>query len=595
MRAEFTYPLSHRSAATRLAVAFVGWSAIWVIASDYIANAFVPQVSFWRIQTEKGLVYVVVSGLLLWLSVHAMERDEARRRALNESKLKRLKESGLIGVAGRSAEGKIVYTNETLAQMLGYSYHELIGMEMSKLVPSIYDHLREKVQKQLQQFGRTSLFEVELLRKDGFRVPILGGRAILADENGEEIIYFIDITELKRSEEERRQLQEDLQHADKINALGRLAGGVAHDFNNELSIIIGYASLLHARLSGDEASSVNTSQILKAAERARALIRQLLAFSRKQTVRKEVVDLNQVMAEMHSMLRPLLNESVELRVLLSREDECVEIDRSQFQQIMMNLVVNARDAMPDGGVLTIAVGASSMNGNLTDREINSREFVALRIMDTGTGIDESIRLRIFEPFFTTKERTGGTGLGLAMVYGIVKQNNGDITVTSKPGQGTSFTLKFPRAERSSASPPQTVRAEPGSLRATVLLVEDLMDLREMLAQILSRKGLRVLVASDGVNAIKIASETQGTIDLIITDVMMPRMRGPDAVRKIRESRPAVKAIYLSGYTESLVPEGNDVLIPKPVAPEALLNAIEKCLFARTGPPENVPSHSNFAA
>src|SRR5439155_10702226 len=231
MRGEVIYPLSHRSAATRLAVAFVVWSATWVILSDYLVNALAPPSGFWRLQTEKGLIYVGVSSLLLWFSVRAMEKDEAARRALNESRLECLKESGLIGVAGRTADGTINYVNETLAQMLGYTYEELIGKKIGGLLSPKYAHIRERAEKELREFGRTQLVEVELLRKDGSLVPIIGGRATLSGAD-EEIIYFVDITKLRNSEEARKQLQEQLLHSEKINALGQLAGGIAHDFNN---------------------------------------------------------------------------------------------------------------------------------------------------------------------------------------------------------------------------------------------------------------------------------------------------------------------------------------------------------------------------
>lgn len=593
MRSEIIYPLSHRSAATRLAVGFVCFSALWVVGSDYLLNAFALPHSLGRLQTEKGLIYVVVSGLLIWLSVRAMERDEANRRALNESRLRRLKESGLLGVADRRPDGQITYVNETLAQMLGYSYHELIGMQMTKLLPSTYDHLQAEANQQLDEFGRTSLLELELLRKDGSRVPILGGRARL-DTHGEEIVYFIDITQLKRSEEQRSQLQQQLLHSEKINAIGRFAGGIAHDFNNELAVIVGYGSLLYARVSGDEMSCSNVSQILKAAERSRDFIRQLLAFSRKQELRQEVVDLNETIAEMGSMLRPLLNEDIEFRVLASGKEECAAIDKSQFQQIMINLVMNARDAMPNGGVLTIAVGESVGNSGQEKVE-RSRESVVVRITDTGTGIEDSIQSKIFEPFFTTKEQSGGTGLGLAMVYGIVKQNNGDIEVVSKAGEGASFILKFPRVKKPAPSKNESALAAPTRLRGTVLLAEDRGDLREMLAEILVRNGLHVLVAFDGENAVKIARETEETIDLVISDVMMPRMNGPDAVRRIRVSRPTVKVIYLSGYTELVVPEENDILIAKPVTPQALIEAINNCLVGTVSPVESSARRTRVAA
>src|SRR5262249_30038340 len=209
-----------------------------------------------------GLIYIIVSGLLLWLSVRAIENDEAGRRARNESKLLRLKESGLVGVAGRTPSGRLDYVNETLAQMLGYDYHELIGMQASKLVPAGYDDMKEKADIQLRRFGRTSLFEAELIRKDRSLVPVLGGRAKIAGANGCEINYFVDITELRRSEQERKQLQEQLLQSEKINAVGQLAGGIAHDFNNELAIIIGYASLLEGKLAEDEISHNYTDHIL---------------------------------------------------------------------------------------------------------------------------------------------------------------------------------------------------------------------------------------------------------------------------------------------------------------------------------------------
>src|SRR5262249_5441952 len=301
MRGEVVFSLSHRSAATRLALAFVAWSAIWVVFSDYLVNVLAPPLNFWRLQTEKGLVYVAVSGLLIWFSIRAMEHDEVARRALNEFRLKCLRESGLIGVAGRTADGTINYVNETLAQMLGYSYHELIGQKISGLVSPKYAHIQEQSENELREFGRTSLVEVELLRKDGSVIPIVGGRAAQAGKDGEETIYFVDITRLRHSEEARKQLQEQLWHSEKINALGQLAGGIAHDFNNELAVIIGYASLLETPSSADDTQR-GASQILKAAERSRKLIRQLLAFSRKQIVHTEVIDLNHTIRELQSML-----------------------------------------------------------------------------------------------------------------------------------------------------------------------------------------------------------------------------------------------------------------------------------------------------
>jgi PAS domain S-box-containing protein len=590
MRGEVIYPLSHRSAATRLALAFVVWSALWVVFSDYLVNALAPPLHFWRLQTEKGLVYVAVSGLLLWFSIRVMEHDEAARRAANESRLKCLRESGLIGVAGRTADGTINYVNETLAQMLGYSYHELVGRKISRLLLPKYAYLQEQAEKELRELGRTSLVEVDLLRKDGSHVPIVGGRAALAGTDGEEIIYFVDITKLRQSEEARKQLQEQLWHSEKINALGQLAGGIAHDFNNELAVIVGYASLLETTSIPDDTRR-SASQILKAAERSRKLIRQLLAFSRRQVVNAEVIDLNRKIREIQSMLGLLLNRNIELCTALTEEEECIEIDPSHFEQVIVNLVVNARDAMPNGGVITISIGNSNNARSEEGTGVELHEFVTLKVSDTGIGMEDSVKSRIFEPFFTTKEKSGGTGLGLATVYGIVKQSHGDISVTSRPGQGSTFMLTFPRTkEKTVRRASETSTEAPLSLSGTILLIEDLDDLRELTADILSRRGLRVLAARDGVDAVKIASETPGSIDLIVTDVTMPRMSGPDAVRRIRESRPEVKVIYLSGYTESKMPEDGNALISKPITPEVLALAIRDSLMAQAR-----GEHSKFAA
>jgi two-component system, cell cycle sensor histidine kinase and response regulator CckA len=589
MRGEVIYPLSRRSHATRLAIAFVVWSAIWVILSDYLVNALASPSSEWRLQTEKGLVYVGVSSLLLWFSVRAMEKDEAARRALNESRLKRLRESGLIGIAGRAADGTINYVNETLAQMLGYAYDELVGKKkIGELLSSKYAHLQEKAEKELRELGRTHLVEVELLRRDGSLVPIIGGRATLSGGE-EEIIYFVDITELRKSEEARKQLLGQLLHSEKINALGQLAGGIAHDFNNELGVIIGYASLIEATSAGDDTLR-GASQILKAAERSRRLIRQLLAFSRKQIMHKEVVDLNHTIREMQPMLRCLLNKNVELRADLSEDEACIEIDRSHFEQVIVNLVVNARDAMPNGGVTTISVGHSNISDAEEDSDRKLGEFVTLKVSDTGIGMEDSIKSRIFEPFFTTKENSGGTGLGLATVYGIVKQSDADISVTSKSGSGSTFTITFPKAKGKTVRAPENSREATEQLSGTILLVEDLKDLREVMTDILSRRGFRVLAASDGVDAVKIASETQSSIDLIVADITMPRMSGPETVKKIREFRPEIKVIYLSGYKESVIPEAGDTLISKPITPEALTLAIRDRLM-----PQTPGEHKGFAA
>jgi PAS domain S-box-containing protein len=585
MRQEFTFSLSKGySGATRLALAFIIWSALWVIVSDYVVHLLpVGPRGFWAIQTDKGLVYVIVSGTLLWLAVRAMERDEAARRALNESKLRLLKESGLICVADWGTDDRITYANESLGHMLGYTHSELIGMDVNGLIPPEYTATRRMAQEELAQYGRTSLHEFELVRRDGTRVAMLGGRAKLGEGN-ENLAYFMDISALKKSEERRMQLQSQLSHSEKLNALGQLAGGVAHDFNNELAIITGYTSMVESRPSSDPATVRDAQQVLKAADRARKLIQQLLAFSRKQTLQREVVDLNEIIDGMRSMLRHVLTDNIELKVEMSSQAENVEIDSSQFEQIILNLVVNARDAMPHGGVLSISLGPSEREIHLTTAKPAAADFVTVTVSDTGIGIDESTRKRIFEPFFTTKQQTGGTGLGLSTVYGIVKQCGGEISVTSEVGSGSRFTLQFPRAGKepriaATDTPPHI----PHALAGTILLVEDMDDLREMMTQALSASGLSVLTARDGLDAVELASRIDGVIDLVLTDIVMPRMSGPEAVRSIRASRPGVKVIYISGCADMVDTGDTDIVIWKPVKTEILLQTIQDCLDRASNP------------
>ena len=578
MRQEVTFQLTHRSAATRIAIAFIIWSALWVVVSDYVLEHVARfQQRFWTAQTEKGLFYVFVSGLLLWLAVRAVEREEAARRQITESKLRLLKESGLIGVASWGEDRRFNYVNEALSQMLGYRRSELIGQEVRSLIPEEYVLSLLEAQEELRLHGRTSLHKGELIRKDGTTVPIVGGAGCLPGSS-ERTGYFVDISELTESEEERRQLSEKLLHSEKLNAIGQLAGGVAHNFNNELAIIVGYSSMIDAAAEGDEVCHDRAQQVLKAAERARKLVGQLLAFSRKQELHREVIDVNLLLEEMRSMLRQVLDARIELRLTLSEEEECIDIDPSQFEQAIVNLAVNAQQAMPTGGILTIDVG--HRNARVGGINTPEQPYVTVTLSDTGCGMTPATQARLFEPFFTTRQKSGGTGLGLSTAHGIVKQSGGDILIASELDKGTTFTLLFPRSESKPAPPVELkpVRSTE-AMTATVLLVEDMDAVREMMAQILASKGLAVISAMDGLHAVEIARSQKNSIDLVLTDVVMPRMSGPEAVHQIRQSHPEIKVIYFSGYTDTElidVSEG-DVIIWKPIKPEALIETIRECL------------------
>ena len=359
----------------------------------------------------------------------------------------------------------------------------------------------------------------------------------------------------------------ELLNAQKLESLGRLAGGVAHDFNNLLTGITGYASLLLERETGDIELRRDLGEIKRAADRAADLTKQLLAFGRRQVLNPRPLDLNAVMAEVGGLLQRLLGDHVELNIVAAPALGTVRADPGQIEQVIVNLVVNARDAMPDGGKLTIRT-----------RDADDG-FVELAVSDTGLGMDERTRAQVFEPFFTTREQ--GVGLGLASVYGIVQQSGGDVTVESTPGMGSTFTVRLPRvsepAEPATAvSPPAR---HPGS--ETILLVEDEDVVRDLTRRVLERQGYTVLACADGMTAVALAELNDRPIDLLLTDVVMPGMRGYDVAKKVAGTRPEIKILYMSGYAEeALVGQpafAANALIEKPFAVDALALRVREAL------------------
>jgi signal transduction histidine kinase len=417
------------------------------------------------------------------------------------------------------------------------------------------------------------------MRKDGVRLEVLVGRAVLEGYTDRGIGYAVEITEEKQLRVKQAQLEHQLRQSEKLNALGQLTGGIAHDFNNLLSIIIGYTSLTESKLGVQSFARENTAHVLKAAETAKNLIRKLLAFSRKQELNPEMLNLNDLISDLSGMLTRVIDERITLELHLGAKVGNIEADRSQIEQVILNLVVNARDAMPNGGIL----GIETFNAPCPRDAQSQVEGEALRVSDTGIGMDESVRARMFEPFFTTKQESGGTGLGLATVYGIVKQSGGHIEVESKPGEGSTFTLYFPKAHALEIVGQRAARERkaPSTGSETILLIEDLSELRETIATMLRTKGYRVLQARDGVDAVNVAASHFAPIDLILTDVVMPILNGPEAVRKIRMRRPGVKAIYITGYTDQSAADkdlsSNSVTVEKPIYPEALMAKIREVL------------------
>ncbi len=386
--------------------------------------------------------------------------------------------------------------------------------------------------------------------KDGHTITVrLSGRAASLADEPEEVLELIaeDITD-------RRQLEEQFRQAQKMEAVGRLAGGVAHDFNNLLMVINGYTEVLLDQLEPSSEMHSKVQSIQQAADRAATLTRQLLAFSRKQVLELKVIDVNAVIGDMERLLRPLIGENIELATRLSSDAGRTRADAGQLEQVIMNLVVNAKDSMPEGGKITIRSLNVTIRQNVGEhRFIQPGRYAVITVSDTGHGMDKETQSRIFEPFFTTKEKGKGTGLGLSTVYGIVKQSNGYVFAESQIGSGTTFHVYLPRVEESLADvcPVAAQESEKGGCE-TVLLVEDEDSVRELVRLTLSSRGYKVLEAENGEAGLRVAEETKGTIDILVTDVVMPGIGGRELAKKIVAKRPTTRVLYLSGYTEDAI-------------------------------------------
>ncbi|NJN97997.1 MAG: response regulator [Anaerolineales bacterium] len=399
------------------------------------------------------------------------------------------------------------------------------------------------------------------------------------------VVVVRDITERKRAEEARAKLEEELRQTQKMESIGRLAGGVAHDFNNLLTVIRGYSEFMQKRMQPDDPHLEDLEQIRHASERAASLTRQLLAFSRKQILAPTILDLNILITNLHKMLGRLIGEDITLSLNLQPELWPITADPGQMEQVIMNLVVNARDAMPTGGRLTIETGNIHLDESYTQTHPTAPPgpCVLLAVTDTGYGMDKSTLTRIFEPFFTTKEPGQGTGLGLATVFGIVKQSGGDILVYSEPNQGATFKVFLP-ANKTQANPAfkppvQLTRAKG---HETILLVEDEEQVRSLVRNILQDQGYKVLETHLGSEALLVAQHHQHSIDLLITDVIMPQMSGRVLAEQLKKLLPDLKVLFMSGYTDDTVVRHGLLtaeveFLSKPFSPIALLTKLREVL------------------
>jgi signal transduction histidine kinase/CheY-like chemotaxis protein len=382
----------------------------------------------------------------------------------------------------------------------------------------------------------------------------------------------------------RRRLEEQLRQAQKMEAVGMLAGGVAHDFNNLLTIITGYSQLILNNIGPDDSNRHSVEQIMKAGERAAALTKQLLAFSRRQVLQPKVLDLNKLVTSLATMLQRLIGEDIDLRLVLPSELGRVNADPGQVEQVLMNLVVNARDAMPQGGVLTVETKNIVLDDSYVGRHISAKpgQYILLAVSDTGAGMDQATQARLFEPFFTTKGTGKGTGLGLSTVFGIVKQSGGSVEVYSEPGRGTSVKVYLPRIDQpvSLDTEAEQLRVQRGS--ETILLVEDDEMVRTLVRETLQREGYRILDAPGPIDAKRIADQHKGVIQLMITDVVMPKISGRDLADQLLKRRPDMKVLYMSGYTDNAV-LNNGILskevafLQKPFTPATLTHKVREVL------------------
>jgi PAS domain S-box-containing protein len=530
--------------------------------------------------------FAYVDGLLLDIT-DRKRIDEALRKT-NES-FKAVIEASPLAIVALTPEGNVALWNSATERMSGWSEKEALGRPL----PIVPEENMAEFHGLLARGRRgESLSGVELRRrrKDGSPVDISIWTSPLRDHRGEVtgiMSVWADITERKKMEEALHNSEEQLRQSQKIEAIGRLAGGIAHDFNNLLTAIRGYSDLLLHRLDRASPMRREVEEIQKAGERASTLTRQLLAFSRKQVMQPKVLDINAVVAGMEGMLRRLIGEDIDLVTVLKPGLWNAKVDPGQVEQVIMNLAVNARDAMPKGGKVTIETRNVELDETCMRRHpfVHPGAYVMLAIGDTGTGMDEETKNRLFEPFFTTKEKGKGTGLGLSTVYGIVKQSGGFIWVYSEIGKGAIFKVYFPRFGGAPAEAEK--ESDPGPLphgKETVLLVEDEEIVRTLVRDILEGNGYTVLEASSGAEAVSIGRNCKGPIHMILTDVVMPKMGGREAAESLAQHLPGVKVLYISGYTdESIVHHGVlDSGIPyleKPFTPDALLRKVRQVLAA----------------
>jgi PAS domain S-box-containing protein len=547
-------------------------------------------------KNEKGVLHFEVTAAPLRNAAGAIIAGIEIGRNITERKAVERERTRLLSALERSVNEiymfdaemlRFRYVNSGALRNLGYSRAEIESMTPLDLKPEFTaDSFREIIGPLLDRRKDEQIFYTKHRRADGTLYPVEVHLQLVEHEQESMFLaVIIDITERREAEEKQQKLQAQLLQAQKMEAVGQLAGGIAHDFNNILTAIIGYGNLISMKTANDEVHRPYIDQILSAANRAASLTQGLLAFSRKQIINPRPVTVNTIIEQVQKLLHRIIGEDIELRTVLTGEDTTVMADTGQLEQILINLAANARDAMPNGGHLTIETRPAEIGSEYLRAHGYGKagKYVLISITDSGEGMDEKTQERIFEPFFTTKEVGKGTGLGLAIVYGSIKQHNGYINVNSEPGRGTTFTIYLPllKAEARPATPAEPAPPPKGGTE-TILLAEDDTVLRDLARGMLEEFGYTVIEAVDGEDAIEKFRANRDRIQLIILDVIMPKKNGREVFEEVKKIKPGTKVLFTSGYPANIIQkkgilEAGINFIVKPHPPQELLRKIRAVL------------------
>jgi PAS domain S-box-containing protein len=556
-----------------------------VIARCLARNRSAARTIEWRCFRGQG------SGVLYLMGVDVTDRRmvEAELRESRETVLA-LFENAAQGILWIDASGRILSFNAMAEMIFGFRREEIVGKQLEVLMPDKFRNQHEGHRRHYFDAPRTRPMGLgmELVgrRKDGSEFPVEISLSHVGTDSGTVAVAFVnDVSERRRSDAERQKLERSLEHATKMEAVGRLAGGIAHDFNNLLTALTGFAEVVLDELPAGHPLSEGAKETLKTCQRSTTLVRRLLAVSRRQMLQPEVIDLNAKVAEIEKMLRSVLGEDIDLRVKLSPDLGSVRADQSQIEQVILNLVVNARDAMPTGGRLVIQTARLDVDEVFEDHYLGLKPgpYVVISVSDTGVGMDQETLAHIFEPFFTTKEKGKGTGLGLATVYGIVSQSGGRIWAYSEPGKGTTFRIYLPRITLKGELETEARPAGPAPRGSeTVLVVEDETSVRMVAVGNLRKAGYHVLEAKDGEEALQMAAAHDGPIHLVLTDVLMPGIHGPELVKRLQIDRPSTRVLYMSGHADDAllhhgIHEGGLAFLEKPFTRKELTNKVREIL------------------